>query len=279
MTEEVTEPKATVRFRTVEISNPAFEHEGVVHVTVKSPALRRRADVTVAVPEPEPCDGEPLPAVVLLHGVYGSHWGWTGSGGAHRTLRRLTASGEIGSMVLVMPSDGLFGDGSGYVRLAGEDAEAWIVDEVVQAARLAVPGTGSGGVCIGGLSMGGFGALRLAARHPQRYVAAAGMSSITDLAQMRYFVEEDVEATYPVPENERSVADLMVAAGARLPPVHLDCGRDDPLLEANRRLQAALDGAGIAHEYVEPEGGHSWDYWSANLERVLRFFDRVLRAR
>lgn len=263
-----------VRFRTVEVSDPLYEVDGLRTVTVKSPALGRRADVTVAVPHGVT---GPLPAAILLHGVYGSHWAWTGKGGAHRTLTRLVGSGEIAPMVLVMPSDGLFGDGSGYVRASTEDAEAWIVEEVPRIAALAVPGAGEAGLCIGGLSMGGYGALRLAGLHADRYAAAAGMSSITDLAQMRYFVEEDVAASYAVEAGQETVASVLRNAAGRLPSIHIDCGADDPLIEPNRALHHELDDAGIDHEYVELEGGHSWEYWSTNLEPVLRFFDRALQ--
>ena len=59
-------------FHTVCLSDPRFESDGLRCVTVKSPALRGRGDVTVWAP-----DGErPVALVVLLHGVYGSHWSW-----------------------------------------------------------------------------------------------------------------------------------------------------------------------------------------------------------
>lgn len=258
-----------MKFRTVDISDAQFEPDGVRHVTVKSPALGRRADLSIY----SSGDG-PLPAVVLLHGVYGSHWGWTRSGGAHRTLQRLVDAGEVQPVVLVMPSDGLLGDGSAYVN----DAETWIVDEVLAAARCAVPGAGDGGVCIAGLSMGGFGALRLAAKFPNRYLAAAGMSSITHLDQMKIFVEEDVASTYPVPFDEHDVAELLIAGRDHaLPALRIDCGRSDLLIEQNRALHAALDAAAIAHEYVEYDGGHEWGYWRDHIDDVFRFFDTHLR--
>lgn len=65
-----------VGFRTVELSNPAYEHEGLRFVTVKSSALGRRADCTVW--EPLSHKGEAQQEVgtllILLHGVYGSAW-------------------------------------------------------------------------------------------------------------------------------------------------------------------------------------------------------------
>ena len=104
-------------FRTFELSDPRFESEGLRHITVKSRALRGRGDMTLFVPR----GAEQmlnLPLAILLHGVYGSHWAWTRSGGVHRTLTRLIDSGGITPIALVMPSDGLWGDGSGYVRHA-----------------------------------------------------------------------------------------------------------------------------------------------------------------
>ena len=284
-TEEAEDPPASPaarprpRFRTVEVSEPTLELDGLRMVTVRSPALGRRGDLTVYA---EPADGgHPVPAVILLHGVFGSHWGWALKGGAHHTLRRLVAAGEVEPMVLIMPSDGLFGCGSAYVNRPGENAEAWIVDEVVAAARLAVPGAGDAGVCIAGLSMGGYGALRLAGLYPDRFVAAAGLSSITRLDEMGIFVAEPVDVTYPVAAAERNVADVLIAAAAAgsLPAIHIDCGRDDLLIEGNRILDGALLDAGIDHEYQEFDGGHEWPYWAKHLEDVLRFFDRALKSK
>ena len=45
-----------------------------------------------------------LPLVLLLHGVYGSHWAWAFKGGAHRTAQRLIDAGAIPPLVLAMPS-------------------------------------------------------------------------------------------------------------------------------------------------------------------------------
>lgn len=257
-------------FRTICISDARFEHVGLRHVTVKSPSLRGRGDVTVWCP---PGVETPAGLVVLLHGVYGSHWAWALQGGAHRTAARLVAAGDIPPFALAMPSDGLRGDGSGYVPHGdGFDAAHWIVDEVPRAAREAIPG-----LCqdvprfIAGLSMGGFGALRLGAVHPGAWQAVSGHSSITHLSQMAQFIEEDV-ASFGAAAGDASVLDAMVAAGDRLPPVRFDCGVDDPLIEENRRLHRALDERGIRHVYEEFPGAHTWAYWETHLEDTLRFF-------
>ena len=110
-------------FRTIEISEPRFELEGLRWVTVKSSALRHRADLTLFVP-PEAASRANVPLVILLHGVYGSHWAWALKGGAHRAAARLIQAREIPPMVLAMPSDGLWGDGSGYFTHGGMNSNA-----------------------------------------------------------------------------------------------------------------------------------------------------------
>jgi enterochelin esterase-like enzyme len=265
-------------FRTLEVSDPALAPAGLRFVTVKSAALGQRADLLLFVP-PQAAALQDVPLVLLLHGVYGSHWAWAFKGGAHLTAQRLIDAGEIPPLVLAMPSDGLWGDGSGYVPHAAQDFERWIVDEVPAAAR-EVCGTCSTAspLCIAGLSMGGFGALRLAGRYPQRFVAAAGLSSATEAAQLDGLMAE-TRAGWAAAPADRSVIASLREAQAPLPALHFDCGLDDPLLEANRRLHAEMQAAGIAHQYAEHPGGHDWAYWTRHLADTLRFFSSTLSAR
>lgn len=264
-------------FRTVELSDPAIPADGLRFATVKSRALRQRADVTMyATPGADRVTD--LPIVILLHGVYGSHWAWALKGDAHRTAARLAAEGALPPVALLMPSDGLWGDGSGYLAHQAQDFERWIVEEVPALAVEAIPGcTPRSPLLIAGLSMGGFGALRLAGKHPGRFVAAAAHSTMTDIAQFDGLVEDD-RAGWSGAEADRSVAAALLATRGQLPPIRFDCGREDPFIEANRTLHATLDTAGIRHRYVERDGGHEWSYWTVALEDTLRFFGRVLRG-
>lgn len=255
----------------LELSDPRFESDGVRLATVNSRALHRRGDVTLWAPDGG--DG-PLPLVILLHGVYGSHWAWTQKAGAHRIARQLVEAGDTPPFAVAMPSDGLFGLGSGYVRHRGGDFSSWILDEVPWVAGVASEGRVDvdAPVALVGLSMGGFGALMLAARHPDRVRAAAGLSSITDFEQMRLFVGDISD--YDVADDERSVFEAVVAARERVPPLRFDCGNSDPLIEPNRDLHDRLTAEGIAHEWSERTGGHEWVYWETNLPDALRFVMR-----
>jgi putative tributyrin esterase len=262
-------------FRTFELSDPRFPLDGLRFATVKSDALRGRADVTLFVP-PEVVGARDVPVVILLHGVYGSHWGWALKGGAHRTAARMISAGEIPPLVLAMPSDGLWGDGSGYVRHRDQDFEQWIVEEVPEVVREAVSSVSpESPLLLAGLSMGGFGALRLGARYPGRFRAVSGHSSVTEAEPLTRYIVEDCTGWSSLPED-RSVLAAMRRSKGRLPAIRFDCGTEDPWIQANRALHQALELEGIPHAYEEFPGGHTWDYWELHLQDTLRFFARSL---
>lgn len=258
-------------FRTIKVSDPRFECGGLRHVTVKSEALKQRADLSLFLPEGQESQ-ESLPLVILLHGVYSSHWGWAFNAGAHQTAARLIESGEMPPLVLAMPSDGLWGDGSGYVPHGGKDFERWIVEEVPCATEEAgAPVSESSPWFLAGLSMGGFGTLRLGAKFGARFQAISAHSSITRLEELATFVEEPLPSPDSL-EGNGSALEAILSHRRDLPPMRFDCGLDDPLLEANRELHAALEEEGIEHVYEEFPGGHEWPYWEEHLADTLRFF-------
>lgn len=261
----------------ISFSDPEYEAEGVRFVTIKSEALGGRADVTVYVPPGDDGAAE-WPLVVLLHGVYGSHWNWAFMGGAHRTAQSMIADGEITPIVLAMPSDGLWGDGSSYVPHHDADYEQWIVEDLIDALLDEVAALGeSSPVYISGLSMGGYGALRLGAKYPERFQAISAHSSVPLFEQMEQVLQRD-GASYDVSAGEDgSVFFWFLENRDRLPPVRFDCGVEDGLIEGNRQLHAALDEHGVPHIYEEFEGGHTWDYWGLHLRDTLRFFEKIRR--
>lgn len=260
------------RFRTIEVSDPPFESANLRYITVKTPNLMGRGDLSVFVPKQAAGKSTPLPLVTLLHGVWGSHWVWSQKAGVHLTAQRMIDAGEIPPMLIAMPSDGLMFDGSAYLPHNDRNFEAWIVDDVPDAVSEAgLPIDAKSLRFIAGLSMGGYGALRIGAAYPDRYRAFAGHSSITDFPQMKLFVEEDLEA-YGPPTTERSVLQTLIQNGDKLPPFRFDCGVDDELIEPNRELHRGLKENGIAHEYEEHPGEHGWPYWIKHIEDTLRFF-------
>lgn len=263
-------------FFTTGISDPTFEFDGLRCITVKSNALRRRADITLYVPTQTRVD-PPLDMVILLHGVYGSHWAWTLTGGVHKTASRLIEQGKMRPMVLVMPSDGLYGDGSGYLKHQTEDYEKWITEDVITVVKEQVTSVNEKSkIFITGLSMGGYGALRLGAKYPDVFKSFSGLSSITEFSQMALFLEgkDSTELSKRVISKE-SVLECMLANKERLPYFKFDCGTEDLLIEFNRKLHSDLKENNIQHSYTEYPGIHQWEYWKKHIEESLLFFNSL----
>ncbi|WP_181699042.1 alpha/beta hydrolase [Chthonobacter albigriseus] len=120
---------------------------------------------------------EGWPVVYLLHGHNGTERSWTDLGDVEATLDRMMADGEIRPAVIVMPD----AKNSWYVDSAERggpgDYETAITRDLRKAIEASYPvRRDREGRAIAGLSMGGFGALRLALAHPDLYVASASFS-------------------------------------------------------------------------------------------------------
>jgi enterochelin esterase-like enzyme len=258
------------KFRSFEHSNPEFGTKNLSFITVKSSNLRGRGDICIYIPENCP---DNVSVTILLHGVYGSAWSWALSSGVHEQVDIAIAAGEIQPMILLMPSDGMWGDGSGYLNQGEIDFEKWIIEDVIQAARQFCPEfiSDNSQFFIAGLSMGGYGAIRLGSRHPKIFSAFSGLSSITSIPEFSFFVEEDLKL-YEI-DTELALIDSVVANNVTLVPFRFDCGKEDLLIDYNRKLHTQLQEAGIDHIYEEFEGGHSWDYWKNNIMKTILFFN------
>ena len=255
-----------------EISDPRWERDGLRQLTIRSAALGRRGDVTLHVPRGYTGnDAGRLPLVILLHGVYGSHWVWTSKAGVHETQQRLIDAGTIPPMLLAMPSDGLFQEGSAYVAHPDADYGSWIMDDVPRAIAAATDLIDPRApVFLSGLSMGGFGAMHLGGLYPQRVAAVSAHSSLTQLSQLSLFTDAYPTA-YPF-AHDHAIAKTWAEARGPLPRLRVDCGKGDRLLLANRILHEDLELSGVEHSYFEFEGGHEWSYWQRHIADSLLFF-------
>lgn len=238
----------------------------LLHVHFWSPALAKQSAAFVTIPDGH--DGRPLPVVYQLHGLSDDHTMWQRRTSIERYAQRH-------GLMVVMP-DG----GRGYYLDARHGVGAYeshllaVVDFVDRTFRTIAAREGR---ALGGLSMGGYGALKLALKHPARFASVVAHSSALDLARML--------------RDGSAVRDLQVALDGRLDPgddcfalagrlarsagprpaIAFDCGLGDQFLADNRRFHARLERLGIAHRYREHPGGHDWEYWDAHLDAALAF--------
>jgi S-formylglutathione hydrolase FrmB len=247
----------------------------LMHVHWSSQVLGQKVSMNVIVPDRlEP----PFAVFYLLHGLSDDYSIW---------LRRTSIERYVEGLplIVVMP-DGHRGfytdmhDGPSYGRYMAEEIPTF-VERAFPAKR------DRGGRCIGGLSMGGYGALRLALAHPERYASVTSHSGalmaghnekpreggpITMQEARRIFGERPRGTRHDLVH----LAKVAKESGAAMPAIRMDCGREDFLLEDNRRFHAELERLGVGHEYEEFAGAHTWAYWDQHVVEAIRFHVRAL---
>ncbi|CAG7629518.1 alpha/beta hydrolase [Paenibacillus allorhizosphaerae] len=225
------------------------------------------------------------PVVYLLHGLYGHEASWIMKGNVEVTLDAMIASGEFRESIVVMPSDGGYGQGTFYINWyngAGRFEDYLLYDLIPAVDRefRTVADRSSRAAC--GLSMGGYGAFVLALRNPELFGAAA---SISGALMSTALMTEDLLRTEisrmigPVQGPYVREHDLHVLASQRVrgeqrPALHFNCGTSDYLYPLNTAYKVLLDQLGYPHEYLEFEGDHNWDYFGLHLKEALRFIEQ-----
>ncbi len=236
-------------------------------------------------------DGGRYRVLYLLHGTRGSERDWPRNGGVQETADRLINAGAIKPTIIVMPD----GRTSWYVDSAAlggpGDFERAIDPDVVAMIDHAYPTIPTrAGRAIAGLSMGGYGALRIALMHPDRYGAVGAISpalwvrvtpeTVPDERYDRVF-----QGAFGRPfDSRRFVAAnpmTMLGTMARrrdVPPIYLAAGHEDypGVVADTEQFNSALIAAGLVSEFHMVEGRHDWGLWSRQLEPLLRFVDRAL---
>ncbi len=131
--------------------------------------------------------------------------------------------------------------------------------------------------------MGGYGALKLALKHPGLFCAAVSHSGAVEVGRRDFTGDTDWAREWrPVfGAKPQDGPNDLYALAAKLDPAHplslrIDCGVDDFLIEANRAFNAHLTELGVAHEYAEHPGQHDWNYWNRHILDTLAFFGGVL---
>jgi len=258
-----------------------------------SDALDREMAYSIYLPAGYGTGGR-YPVVYLLHGLGGGETDWPNAGGALRTADRLIAAGDIRPMIIVMP-DGENGWYTDTAEYGGPGAfETAIIDDLIahiETRYNADPTRAARAVA--GLSMGGFGAVRFAAKHPDRFAAAVSFSGA--------IVEDDLPGN-PVSEtqiklfrgafgtpfkaaafNRENVFSFLprLAEAELKPKFLLTVGDDDyfTLYEGAFLTFLRMRAMGIPVELRVTDGNHSWDLWRRELGRGLRFIDAAFAGK
>lgn len=239
-----------------------------------STTLGRQTALNVLLPEN--C-APPFATLYLLHGLSDDHTSWL-------RRSRLEVYAERHHLAIVLPN----GDRGFYTNHEDGPAYAdYIAEEVTNLAERCFPlRRDRGGRCIGGLSMGGYGALRLALSLPHRYVSAHSHSGAVlytrrGLDNHGVLTAPEFHKIFGAPRSGTShdllhLASQLKPEGDR-PRLSIDCGRDDFLFEQNKLLHAGLEALGVSHDYQVFPGAHTWDYWDTHIQHALAFHEASIQ--
>jgi len=236
-------------------------------------ALEKKTSAMVILPEGKQ---GPFPVLYLLHGLSDDHTIWT-----RRTSLERYVEGT--PLIVVMPNGerSFYTDSQSNPKAAFETYIARDLIGFVDSTFHTIPRRE--GRVIGGLSMGGYGALKLALKHPNLFCAAVSHSGALAFASRKFSPEEawDREWIPVFGENPKGgTEDLFALAQSAkrdtLPALRIDCGVEDFLIESNRAFHKHLEQLAIAHEYQEFPGEHNWAYWDIHVQEALAFFRRQL---
>jgi putative tributyrin esterase len=236
---------------------------GLHTVNWRSNTIGKNTVMHVLVPDGPP----PYPTIYLLHGLTGDSFVWT----RFHNLERLM---EGRRALVVMPD----ADRSFYAndpRPGGLPYEDYVSSEIrtyVERVLPAIPARGAR-ACVG-LSMGGYGALLMALRHPDLFCAAASISGSTyyghDMTGRHE--NDDVGAlgrALPPDTNDLFLLAERHARGGSALAFRLSCGTEDHLHDTNLAFHEHLARAGVSHEWVEHEGAHDHGTWDSQLPLAL----------
>lgn len=233
----------------------------VLQVHYLSSVLQQRRRAIVIVPETAP---PPYAVLFQLHGLSDDESMW---------LRRTRIEAYVAdqSLLLVMPDAGR----SYYAdAVEGQSMGTAIGVELPELIERWFPTRP--GWAIGGLSMGGYGAIRLAMTYPERFVSVAVHSSSLGVGHFYGWGDDEFGREFrrvlgPDPVGGPNDLWALAERVEPRPKLRIDCGVDDFTLPANRAFHEHLTAIGYQHEYAEFPGDHTWDYWEAHLPEALAF--------
>lgn len=256
----------------------------LIQVNFVSKSLMRTVPIQVILPvdklafeEDTAQEQAPFKTLYLLHGILGNYTDWVSGTNVQRWA-------EEKNLAVVMPS----GDNMFYLDQEKEHNYygEFIGRELVNLTRRMFPLSHKReDTFIGGLSMGGYGAIRNGLKYHETFGRIAGLSSAmvidtleerTNEAPMffetRDYAERifgDLSEVKNSDKNPEWLLETLSKEKAVFPKVYLACGTEDFLLEPNRKLKKAMEAAGVELTYEEGPGGHEWDFWNRYIKKVI----------
>lgn len=222
---------------------------------------------------------EKFAVLYLLHGLFGRFNNWI-------TNTKLTTYAEDFPFIIICAEGG----DSWYVdnsEVKNHFFESYLTEELIlDVEKKFRVRANRNSRAVAGLSMGGYGAFKLALRRPEMFCFAASTSGAFHAAEISDNQTsgewKDLQASILQAfgsENQkiREQNDLFQLANnfpseqiSELPYFYFDCGADDSFLPVNLRLAEIFRRRKIPHEFHKFHGAHDWNYWNIQIQRILQ---------
>lgn len=229
--------------------------------------------------------GKRFPVLYFLHGL-GADQSFLASSGASSVIEDAWAQKRLGEFVIITPQ----GENSFYINsrdghILYEDF--FIREFVPQMERRFRLAGGRAGRAIGGISMGGYGALRFAFKYPQMFTSVAvhmpALMEQLPRGSGSVGLTAFLGSAFGSPLNERFWREntpFIFARSAKLQglKIYFDCGEQDNygFDAGTRQLDKLLTDRHVAHESHIYPGGHNWQYVAQHLDESMLFQSRAL---
>lgn len=237
----------------------------------RSSALSGNAQVSVLLPENQ----KSFKTLWLLHGLHGDHTSWM----RYTSIERYAAAHGV---AVVMPNaqNSWYADtayGAGYFTYITKELPALLREKLCGFSEKREDNV------IGGLSMGGYGAVKAALTYPEQYYACISLSGSLDITRKNRpyslpmwqgnfgFSLESAAMLEGSDQDLFALAARSVKEKRPIPQFYMWCGTEDSLLPANDAFSAHLGGLGIACKYETSPGDHSWKHWDEKIRSGMDF--------
>ncbi len=237
---------------------------------IKSNVLDLNTTVNVILPQDVKKD-EKLKVLYLLHGYIGDHTDWM----RYTSIERYSWNYRL---AIVMPAV----NNSYYTdTVSGLPYFTYISKELPELLSSLLPLSNKReDNYVAGLSMGGYGALKVALTYPERYSKAASLSGALDIDEIRKIAQSQprdlwfnavfgLKPSQNTPSDLKYLIDLHLKHHVGLPDLFVACGTEDFLYNDNIKFKDFLENRNVKHTYFESKGAHDWGFWDTYIQKVL----------
>ncbi|AZT91391.1 acetylesterase [Caldicellulosiruptor changbaiensis] len=262
----------------------------IMQINFYSKMLKKNTTILAILPVDKPdkkfqkdVDSENLKTLYLLHGYAGNYMDWLCGA-------RIVELSMRYNVAVFLPS----GENSFY--LDDEEKEEYfgefVGNEIIEFTRNVFPiPQKREKTFIGGLSMGGYGALRNGLKYNKNFAGIIALSSALIIHKIAGIPKDYRNAYASYNYYRRVFGDLNSLIGSdkdinalvtklkqekgSIPKIYMACGKDDFLVQENRDLFNFLKNEGIDVIYEEDEGGHDWDFWNKHIKKAFEWLNKL----